>query len=111
MLRALMGAPRPSFFLVLGPVSLLGCSSGSPPEAGAPTFSADVAPILEKHCLGCHAPGGIAPFALTRYADAKLVSSQIVTQVVERRMPPYSAFSTDECQPRHGFRDDLRLSM
>jgi len=95
---------------VLWPASLLGCSSDGTPQPGAPTFSADVAPILEKRCVSCHAPGRIAPFALTRYADAKLVSAQIVTQVVERRMPPWSAFSTDECQPRRGLRDDLRLS-
>jgi hypothetical protein len=98
---------------VLWPAALAGCSDDEAPQDGAsaPTFSAAVAPILQKHCVGCHAPGRIAPFALTHYADAKLVSSQIVTQVVERRMPPWSTFSTDECQPRHGLRDDLRLSL
>jgi hypothetical protein len=96
--------------IALAPACLAGCSGEGTTPAGAPTFSADVAPILEKHCLGCHAPGRIAPFALTKYSDAKLVSSLIVTEVVERRMPPWSAFSTDECQLRHGVRDDLRLS-
>jgi hypothetical protein len=98
--------------LVLFSAALSGCSGDEAPQSGAggPTFSADVAPILEKHCLGCHAPGRIAPFSLTSYADAKVVSSQIVTEVTERRMPPWSTFSTDECQPRHGLRDDLHLS-
>jgi hypothetical protein len=99
--------------LILSAAALAGCSGDEAPPAGGaggPTFSADVAPILQKHCLGCHSPGQIAPFSLTSYADAKLVSSQIVTQVVERKMPPWGSFSTDECQPRHGLREDLSLS-
>ena len=34
------------------------------------TFSRDVAPILHKHCAGCHRPGEIGPFPLLSYADA-----------------------------------------
>ncbi|MFN5889252.1 MAG: hypothetical protein ACK448_02545, partial [Bacteroidota bacterium] len=33
-----------------------------------PTFVEHIAPILSKHCLGCHRPQGIAPFSLNSYA-------------------------------------------
>ena len=29
-----------------------------------PTFSSDVAPIMQAKCQGCHRPGDIAPFPL-----------------------------------------------
>ena len=104
--------------LALSAAALSGCSSESAPapapgpeaNAGGPTFSSDVAPILQKRCIGCHSEGSIAPFSLTTYADAKAVSAQIVAQTTARKMPPYSSFSTDECQPRNGFREDLHLS-
>ena len=41
------------------------------PEADAPTFSKDVAPILYKNCTNCHRPGEIAPMSLLTYKDAR----------------------------------------
>ncbi|KYF55068.1 hypothetical protein BE08_20250 [Sorangium cellulosum] len=98
-------------------VPVVGCTSapeGANPvvegPAAGPTFHKDVAPILQKRCQGCHAPGEIAPFGLTDYADVKQVSSRIVTVTQDRTMPPWGAVETDECAPRFGWKDDSRLS-
>ena len=44
------------------------------------------------------------------YEEARVVAGPIVAETAARRMPPWSAAETDECQPRHGWKDDLRLS-
>ena len=37
--------------------------------AAAPTYHADVRPIVEQRCQSCHQPGGIGPIDL-RYDEA-----------------------------------------
>lgn len=86
-----------------------GGSGGTGPEAG-PTFHADIEPILQKSCQSCHSPGSIAPFSLLTYEEAKTVSTLMVEETKSRAMPPWGAFETEECQPKHAWRDDLRLS-
>jgi peroxiredoxin len=52
------------------------------------SYSGDVAPILEQHCVSCHYEGGIAPWAMT---DAKMVQgwSRMMREVLlTQRMPP-----------------------
>ncbi len=73
-------------------------------EAGAITYSRQVAPILQKHCQECHRPGQIGPMALLTYDDAVAWSDTIREVVSERRMPPWHA------DPRFGkFSNDRRL--
>jgi hypothetical protein len=36
-----------------------------------PTFTKDVAPILEKHCQTCHRPDSIAPMSLITYEEVR----------------------------------------
>lgn len=67
-------------------------------------------PILQKSCQNCHSPGNIAPFGLVTYEDAKTVSGLLKDRTADRTMPPWGAFETDECTPKRGWRDDLRLS-
>jgi hypothetical protein len=55
------------------------------------TFADDVAPILRKHCFGCHRPGTTAPFALLTYNDAKAQAEAVAEVVAEERMPPWYA--------------------
>jgi len=94
----------------------LGCSSDPSESAAgngpgdAPTFYKDVAPILQQHCQSCHAPGQIAPFSLIEYAQAKSVAELIVLRTQDGSMPPWGAMSTDECEPRFGWKHDTRLS-
>ncbi len=72
---------------------------------GAPTFSQDVAPILFKHCVGCHRPNDIAPMSLLDYKSARPWAKAIREAVLTRKMPPWFA------DPRVGhFRNDARLS-
>ena len=36
-----------------------------------PTFSRDIAPILQRSCQNCHRPDGVAPMSLVSYADVR----------------------------------------
>ena len=91
-----------------------GSSGDTPPVVVAPpgtvTFHKDVEPVLQKVCQNCHIAGGIAPFALVTYADAKGVAESIVQQTHDKKMPPWGAQNTAECTPPKGWKDDLRLS-
>ena len=69
------------------------------------TYTRHVAPLLEANCTECHRQGGIAPFALDGYADARRWSRMIAYVTGERLMPPWRA------EPGFGdFRDARRLS-
>ena len=58
--------------LLLGVAACGGGGGGSTPLVpGAVTFWQDVAPIYNTKCVRCHQEGGIAPFRLDDYADAK----------------------------------------
>lgn len=87
-----------------------GASTGSGASTGTVTFHRDVEPILQQHCLKCHSDGQIGGFSLAHYDEAKPLSGLMVTMTGERRMPPFGAQETDECQPRFGWRDDPRLT-
>jgi hypothetical protein len=43
------------------------------PSAGASgaTFTKDIAPILQRSCVNCHRPAGVAPMSLLTYEDAR----------------------------------------
>ncbi|MCB9764287.1 MAG: hypothetical protein H6739_31230 [Alphaproteobacteria bacterium] len=66
----------------------------------APTFHADVRPLLEQHCLSCHIEGGAAPFALEDWTTVDAMAPAIVDAVAERRMPPYSY--NPDCRETYG---------
>ena len=74
------------------------------PKAGELTYSKQIAPVLQKHCVVCHREGQIAPFALTNY-DEVIGWTATIQEVVEAgRMPPWHA------DPKHGkFSNDARL--
>ncbi len=78
--------------------------AATPAPAGALTFHKDVAPILQKVCQNCHVAGGIAPFSLVTYEDAKSVAASIVAQTGSRAMPPWGAGDTSECKPPKAWR-------
>ncbi|MEW5740561.1 MAG: monooxygenase [Myxococcota bacterium] len=69
--------------------ALLGC------QAAGPTYAQDVKPMLDGRCVNCHTTGGIAPFKLDTYADAKLHAAAIVDAVQAGRMPPWRAGPAD----------------
>ena len=72
----------------------------------APTYHADVAPILQKNCVTCHREAQatdfddgngfysadlVAPMGLRTYEDARAWARRIAYAVEERRMPPWGA--------------------
>lgn len=96
-----------------GAPSTAGTSSSSQAGAAdgpAPTWHADIAPLVTGRCQGCHQSGGIAPFSLEGYAQAKMWSSSFDAVLRNGSMPPFLAAETDGCKPRFGFKDDLRLT-
>ena len=76
---------------------LIGCTTqnlaqvvdvpGAPTNDGL-TYYQSTAPIIAAKCATCHQPGGIAPFALQTYADAKAHAAEIASAVQSRKMPP-----------------------
>ncbi len=81
------------------------CLFATAPEPNAPTFTRDVAPILQDHCQGCHRAGEVAPMSLITYKEARPFAAAIKEAVSLRKMPPWFA------DPHYGtFSNDRRLS-
>jgi hypothetical protein len=59
--------------------------------AATPTFSKEVAPILQQRCQSCHRPGEAAPFSLLTYKSTRPWAASIKEAVQGRRMPPWFA--------------------
>jgi hypothetical protein len=79
--------------LALGiPLAAIAASRGgheaTAPAAG-PSFTRDVAPIVQQKCAGCHRTGGIAPFPLTTAKGISARASLIAAAVQTRLMPPW----------------------
>jgi hypothetical protein len=55
----------------------------------APTFTKDVAPILQKKCQGCHRRDQVGPFGLETYEQARKRAKDIAAAVEDRMMPPW----------------------
>jgi len=76
-----------------------------PRPRGQLTFNKDIAPILFRHCAGCHRPGEAAPFSLLTYQQVKARTNDIVKVTARRYMPPWL--------PEHGgpaLADERRLT-
>ncbi|MBX9790242.1 MAG: redoxin domain-containing protein [Pirellulales bacterium] len=85
-----------------------GCLIGRKPKVsarGEVTYTKHIAAILEKHCVACHRPGEVGPFALTEYDEVVGWAEMIREVVGDGRMPPWTA------NPAYGhFANDARLS-
>jgi len=78
-------------------VVIAACGDDIPPGAAAVTYYRDVAPILGRHCIGCHREGGLGPFSLTSFAEAHDEAAAISTAAGSRVMPPWPADSSGAC--------------
>ncbi|MDX1383304.1 MAG: hypothetical protein R3190_06635, partial [Thermoanaerobaculia bacterium] len=72
-------------------------AAGRDADPGAPTFYADVLPVLQQNCQVCHREGGanlggmVAPMAFTSYEDTRPWARSIAKQVQTELMPPWHA--------------------
>lgn len=74
-----------------------GGSGGSGGVVPTVTWSDDIAPIVYRECAGCHRDGGIAPFSLLTYADARPFARGAMVAVAERYMPPMPVDNSGDC--------------
>jgi hypothetical protein len=51
------------------------------------TYYRDVLPVLQQHCLSCHAPGQIAPISFLSYRQTRPWADAIKQVVVTGKMP------------------------
>src|SRR5207248_7833143 len=58
-------------------------------RGGPPTFTKDVAPILQQRCQGCHRRDQIGPFVLETYEQARKRAADIAAVAEDRSMPPW----------------------
>jgi hypothetical protein len=65
--------------------------------SATPTYWGDMAPLFAEHCMRCHREGGIAPFRLDDYAQAKSFATLIAHVTRERTMPPWAVTSDGSC--------------
>jgi hypothetical protein len=55
------------------------------------SYSQTIAPLLVKHCVECHRPGGIGPWAMTEYKKVKGFAPMIREVLRTKRMAPWHA--------------------
>lgn len=69
------------------------------------SYVKDIAPMLQKNCVGCHSAGNIGPFAMSSHKKVKGWSAMIREVVLAQRMPPWHA------DPHYGkFSNDRSLT-
>jgi hypothetical protein len=82
-------------FASLGPGGARPVGAQAPDTAqaasAAPTFNADVAPILYANCVTCHRPGEVAPMSLMTFVDARPWARAMKARVTAGEMPPWAA--------------------
>jgi hypothetical protein len=89
----------------LGAVTLVWGTMAVAATAGAPTFTKDVAPILNKNCASCHRAGEIAPMSLLTYEQARPWAKSMREKVARGQMPPWHSD-----QPHGTFSNDRRMT-
>ncbi len=53
------------------------------------TWATNIAPIMYSKCTTCHHDGGMAPFSLMTYSDARAKMALLSDQVSTGKMPPW----------------------
>lgn len=88
---------------------LLGLLAGAPAGSDEPLtsnirYNREVVRILQRRCLACHGRGGLAE-PLTSYHEVRPWGRAIREELIEQRMPPWSA-----ARGYGRFRNDLALT-
>ena len=92
-------------FLALGSVIAFSAANAAP-VAATPTFTKDIAPILQEKCQDCHREGAMAPMSLLTYEQTRPWAKSIKARVA-RNMPPWHLDKTVGIQH---FANDRSLS-
>ena len=58
-------------------------------QTAAPTFTKDIAPILQARCQNCHRPGEMAPMSLRTFQEVRPWVRSIRNKVSKGEMPPW----------------------
>ena len=77
---------------LLVPIAAIAASHGAGGYTGpgvTPSFTRDVAPVIQQKCAGCHQVGGIAPFPLETASQISSRASLIGASVQAGLMPPW----------------------
>lgn len=95
--------------LMTGLLAMAGMSAGlaQSDSTGAPTFSRDIAPLLQQKCQTCHNPEGIGPMPLMNYQQVKPFAALIKDRTGTRMMPPWHNDPNTGIQK---FKNDASLS-
>ena len=88
---ALLAGQQPRVAATEAPGCELELPSDKKGSAGSISYHRDVSRIIQKHCVECHRPKGIAPFSLESI-EAVLDRAKTIQRVVEQgHMPPWFA--------------------
>jgi len=71
------------------PLAALAGSRGGESSAATPSFTRDVAPVIQQKCAECHRIGGIAPFPFETAQQISSRSALIAATVQAGLMPPW----------------------
>jgi mono/diheme cytochrome c family protein len=69
------------------------------------TYHRDIRALVEKHCVGCHVDGGVAPFSLDSYDKVQQTAAAAAFALESGDMPPwpptegYSRFTYERAVP------------
>jgi mono/diheme cytochrome c family protein len=88
----------------IGAVLLMAAQAAA---AETPTFSKDVAPILQAKCQSCHQPNSIAPMSLMTFQEARPWARSMKERVNSRQMPPWHI---DKSVGIQQFKNDMSLT-
>jgi len=106
-MRMSVSAPRGCLALALAVSSLIPAAAFAGAPSATPTFSKDVAPILQAKCQQCHQPNSIAPMSLRTFQEARPWAKAIRERVIARQMPPWHI---DPSVGVQHFKNDMSLS-
>ena len=93
--------------LSAGALLMGGDTSSTTPNAKGPTFTKDIAPILQARCQDCHRANAMAPMSLITYEETRPWARSIKERVVKRQMPPWHLDKTVGVQ---SFQNDMSLT-
>jgi hypothetical protein len=93
--------------VLLGFLGMLAVASAAELTTAPPTFTKDVAPILQEKCQSCHRAGSMAPMSLVTYDETRPWAKSIKQRVVTRSMPPWHLDKTVGIQH---FQNDMSLT-